>query len=431
MSILSLQLPNKLNFLFKPYRYKVAYGGRGSSKSWSFARALLIKGFSEKLRILCTREVQNSIKQSVHALLSDQIALLGLGSFYDILDTRITGKNGTTIEFAGLAQQTVESIKSFEGIDIAWVEEARNVSKRSWKIFIPTIRKPDSEIWITFNPELDTDETYARFVENAPPEYIEENGLTIPYCKVVKINYDDNPWFNKTLERERAQCQELNPEDYDNIWLGKCKAAVDGAIYAAEIAAAQEARRICNVPYDPLLKVHAVFDLGWNDAMAISLVQRSASEIRVIEYMEDSHKTLEHYSNLLKAKELNWGKIYFPHDGKAKDIKTGKSSFQIMEAFGWDMEQVTEMSIEAGIKLSRMTFPRVYIDKAKAGQLVDRLKRYRRIINSTTNEPGTPLHDENSHGADNFRYVCISADSMSNDSIGIKLPEYKLSGWMG
>ena len=116
------QFPNKLDFLFEPHRYKVAYGGRGSGKSWSFARALLIKAANEPTRVLCAREIQKSIKQSVHTLLNDQIQALGLGAFYEVLEAEIRGLNGSTFSFTGLATNTVESIKSFEGCDIVWVE---------------------------------------------------------------------------------------------------------------------------------------------------------------------------------------------------------------------------------------------------------------------------------------------------------------------
>src|SRR3990167_6434602 len=131
---MNIEFPEKLQFLFDPSRFKVAYGGRGSAKSWSFAKALLILGAKSRLRILCTREVQKSIKDSVHKLLSDQIEMMGLGSFYQILETEIRGKNGTSIVFSGLASQTIESIKSFEGVDICWCEEAQSISKKSWNV---------------------------------------------------------------------------------------------------------------------------------------------------------------------------------------------------------------------------------------------------------------------------------------------------------
>lgn len=348
--------------------------------------------------------MQKSIKQSVHTLLGDQIQALGLGKFFEVLETEITGRNGSTFSFAGLATHTVESIKSFEGADIVWVEEAQTVSKKSWDILIPTIRRPNSEIWVTFNPDLDTDDTYQRFVVN-PPE-----GAT-----VVRINYSDNPWFPDVLEKERLHCQQYNPRDYANIWEGVCKSAVDGAIYADEITLAHEKGRVGNVPYDPLLKVHAVFDLGWNDSMAIALVQRSSSEIRIIEYIEDDHKTLDHYSALLKEKRLNYGSLWLPHDGQVKDYKYGKSAQEMMAAMGWNVRIVPRLDVESGIKLARMALSRTYFDRTNAARLVDCLKRYRRQISATTTEPGAPLHDKHSHGADCYRYVAVSAEQMIND----------------
>jgi len=275
------EFPEKLQFLFEPHRYKVAYGGRGSGKSWSMARALLIKAANEPTRVLCAREIQKSIKQSVHTLLNDQIQALGLGAFYEVLEAEIRGINGSTFSFTGLATNTVESIKSFEGCDIVWVEEAQTVSKKSWDILIPTIRKPNSEIWVSFNPNIDTDDTYTRFVVNPP-----EN------AKVVKVNYTDNPWFPEVLEIERLHSEKTNP-DYANIWEGDCKAAVDGAIYANEIREAQEEGHITNVPYDPMLKVHVVMDLGWNDSMSVILCQKGVSDLRIIGYIEDDHRTLD------------------------------------------------------------------------------------------------------------------------------------------
>jgi phage terminase large subunit len=399
--------PEKLGFLFEPHRYKGARGGRGSGKSWGFARALLIAGRAKKMRFLCAREVQKSIKQSVHKLLTDQIQALGLGGFYEVLETEIRGKNGTEFSFTGLATHTVDSIKSYEGCDVCWVEEAQFVSKRSWDVLIPTIRKPGSEIWFTFNPELETDETYQRFVVTPPPD-----------CVVVEMNYNDNPWFPDELEAERLHCKEADPKGYENIWEGKCKPAVSGAIYYDEVAKAEAEGRICNVPYDPMLKVHAVFDLGWNDAMSISLVQKQASELRVIENIEDSHKTLDYYSALLKDKRLNWGKVWLPHDGRNKDFKTGKSAQEILQALGWDVSITPNMGIEDGIRLARMTFPRMYFDKTKAARLIQCAKRYRRSINQQTNEPGAPMHDEWSHGADNLRYICVNAEQMTNEDWG-------------
>ena len=395
--------PKKLQFLFDPYRYKVAYGGRGSGKSWSMARALLLQASNKPLRILCAREIQRSIKQSVHTLLNDQIQALGLGPLYEVLESEIRSRSGSSFSFTGLATNTVESIKSFEGCDIVWVEEAQTVSKKSWDILIPTIRKPDSQIWVSFNPNIDSDDTYKRFVIEPPDN-----------SKVVKVNWQDNPWFPDVLEDERQHSLKTNP-DYANIWEGDCKAAVDGAIYSNEIREAQEGNRITTVPYDPMMKVHVVMDLGWNDSMSVILCQKGISDLRIIGYIEDDHRTLDSYSAQLKNLSYNWGTMFLPHDGQSKDFKHGISAEEIMKKLGWDIRIVPKADIESGIKLARMNFHRIYFDKS-AQRLVECLKNYRRSINSATNEPGAPLHDEYSHGADAFRYLCTSIESMKNES---------------
>ena len=418
-----IEFPKALQFLFKPARYKCAYGGRGSGKSWGFARALLLEGAQKPLRVLCTREVQKSLADSVHKLLSDQIQAMGLSSFYEVQQTIIRGRNGTEFTFAGLQSHTVDSIKSYEGVDRVWVEEAHAVSKTSWNVLLPTIRKPGSEIWVTFNPQLDTDETYVRFVKSPPPD-----------CVSVLMYYTDNPWFPDVLEAERIHAENtMKPEEYGHIWEGRCMPAVEGAIYFDEVAGAESKGRIREVPYDPLLKVHSVWDLGWNDSMSIILVQRSASELRVIEYIEDSHRTLSDYAQDLKEKRLNWGNHYLPHDGFTKDFKTGKSAQEILSAMGLSVPGDTQnpgiprMDIESGIRAAREVFPRIYFDKDKTGRLVECLKRYRRHINQTTNEPGQPLHDAYSHGADAFRYLALVADQLGNDEWGGKINYSKLS----
>ena len=396
--------PAKLGFLFEPHRYKVAHGGRGSAKSWGFARALLIEAARSPQRILCTREVQKSIKDSVHKLLGDQIQALGLGAHFQVLETEIRGINGSEFIFAGLSGLTVESIKSYEGIDKVWIEEAQSVSKRSWDILIPTIRKDGSEIWVTLNPELDTDDTYMRFVLSPPPGTV-----------VVQMNWRDNPWFPPVLEDERKHCLLVNKEDYLTIWEGRCRPALKGAIYAEEIAAAILDGRVCSVAYDPRLKVHAVWDLGWNDSMSIVMCQRLRSEIHIIDYIEDSHKTLDWYAAELAQRRYNWGFDWLPHDGNSKDFKTGKSAAEILKSFGRRVKITPNLPIEAGIKAGRLALRQAAFDKAKAGRLVECLKRYRRSVNAQTSEPGAPVHDEYSHGADAWRYVSINADKMTNE----------------
>jgi phage terminase large subunit len=412
--VIEWEFPEKLGFLFDTHRYKVAYGGRDGAKSWSFARALLLQGAEQPLPIGCFREVQKSIKDSVHQLLSNQVEELGLTGFYDILRDEIRGENGTFFRFAGLSAQTRDSIKSFEGLKRAWVEEAHSVSKRSWEILIPTIRAPESEIWASFNPDLDTDDTYQRFVVNGPPN-----------SKVVHINFTDNPWRSRALDIEREHLLKTDPDAYAHVYLGECRAAVEGAIYYKEVSALRQSGRIANVPYDPLLKVHAVWDLGYDDFMSILLVQRSSSEIRVIGYIEDRHRTLADYDADLRAIGYNWGTFYLPHDGRARDYRSGKSAQEILNALGRKVEIVEDIGVEEGIRAARHIFPRCYFDKTNASQLVNRLGRYRRKVNEQTGAGGTPVHDEHSHGADGFRYLAVVADQLQNNATPMIGDPYK------
>jgi phage terminase large subunit len=406
-----IEIPQKLLPLFQPKRYKVIHGGRGSAKSWSVARALVSIGATKPIRVLCARETQKSIQESVHRLLKDQIESLGLDQFYTIQENKILGTNGTEFTFAGIRQQGVANLKSYEGTDICWVEEAQVVTKKSWDVLIPTIRKPGSEIWVTFNPELDTDETFSRFVVRPPEESV-----------IIEMNWQDNPWFPPELDKERRQWLDRDPIGYLTTWEGKCRPAVEGAIYANEIEATQREGRIRAVPYDPQLKVHTVWDLGWNDSMSIICVQRVTSEVRVIDYIEDSHRTVDSYVMQLQERKWNWGTDYIPHDGAHRDFKSGKSTQELLQTLGRNVQVLARGNPEEGIRLARMIFPRTYFDADRCTELVNHLKRYRRQINQVTQEAGAPLHDEHSHAADAFRYLAQSLDMMNNDNWGKPLP---------
>lgn len=405
------QFPEKLAGLFGSARTFVAHGGRGGAKSWNFGRAALLIGAEKPTRVGCFREVQKSIKDSVHQLLSDQIRLLGLESFYKITRDEITGLNGTRFLFSGLSDQTSDSIKSYEGIDIAWVEEAHKVTRRSWDILIPTIRKVGSRIWISLNPELDTDETYVRFVEN-PPEGAE----------VVAINWRDNPWFPEVLDKERREFLRQvslgvrTQDEYDNIWDGKCRSAVEGAIYAREVAELQQGGRYCRIPHDPMLPVHTVWDLGWNDAMVVGMWQRSPMGLLLIDSLIVSHTKYSDVVTTLEQRKYRWGRHFLPHDGRHKNPQTGESAEILLgRLLGADkIATVPDVGIEGGIKAARQAFGRLWIDNATGDnkRVLNALKRYKRAISSVTNEPGAPLHDENSHPADMVRYSVVVADEM-------------------
>lgn len=207
-----VRIPEKLMGLLQPRRFKVMYGGRGGAKSHTVAQVLLAMGLQRKLRILCVREVQKSLAESSMQVLKDYIDKLGLGAYYDPLKTEIRGYNGTTFSFAGLKDHTADSIKSWEGADIVWVEEAHSVSAHSWGILIPTIRKAGSEIWATYNPNQSDDYVHDRFVVHSDPD-----------AWVEKVNWRDNPWFGAEMDTERRKLQALNDDLYQHIWGGECR----------------------------------------------------------------------------------------------------------------------------------------------------------------------------------------------------------------
>lgn len=223
-----IEVPEKIVEIFaEDARYRVAYGGRGSGKSWSFARMAIVKAVQKKRRILCTRELQKSIRDSVHRLISSQIEALGLSDMFEIGESFIRCKNGSEFLFKGL-RHNADEIKSTEGIDICWVEEGQKTSKNSWRILTPTIRQPDSEIWVTFNPENDNDPVYELFVNNTP-----DNAL------ICKINWKDNPWFADELNEERLFTKRTDPDAYDWIWDGNTRKVTDAQILAGKFISDQ------------------------------------------------------------------------------------------------------------------------------------------------------------------------------------------------
>lgn len=220
----NLEFPVAFQGLFRPARYKVFYGGRGSGKSWNVARALILEASAKPIRVLCAREFQTSIRDSVHKLLADRIDEMGLTSFFKVTDKSITSTAGAEFLFKGL-RLNIQEVKSTEGIDRCWVEEAQTVSAESWQTLAPTIRKPGSEVWITFNPGQDTDPTFQRYVLNADPDWI-----------VQKVGWEDNPWFPDVLDIERRRDLAVDPDAYDWIWNGHCRKISEAVIFRNRVS---------------------------------------------------------------------------------------------------------------------------------------------------------------------------------------------------
>lgn len=395
---MNVQFPDKARVLFdESARYITLYGGRGSGKSWSTARALLLRSAAQPMRWLCAREYQNSLDESVHKLLELQIEDLGLSNFYDIQKTRIIGANGSEFVYAGLKTNATK-IKSFEGCDGAWVEEAQSISKASWNILTPTIRKPNSQIIVTYNPVLEEDFIHDLFMNKTPTNAI-----------VSKMNWSDNPWFGEPLITEMLDMKANDPDSWLNVWEGNCRQTLDGAVYARELRDATEEGRITRVPYDPIKPVDLFFDLGWADHTAIWFAQTVGFEYRVIDYMSGQQRAINYYLEELQRRGYIYGRIFLPHDAQAKQLGSGKSIEEIVRAAGWRVQIVPKLSVEDGINAARTVFPNVWIDAEKCADGLQSLRHYRYEVDPDGGGlKRKPLHDEASHGADAWRYMAVS-----------------------
>lgn len=391
--------PEALVFLLDaPAPYKIAWGGRGASKSWNFARALLIKGTKRRMRILCARETMKSIRDSVHQLLEEQIKSLGFELFYRIEKSAIYGANGTEILFAGL-RHNIDNIKSMEAIDLCWVEEAQSVSKDSWDKLIPTLFRVDGcELWISFNPDLESDATYQRFVVDPPEGSI-----------VRKVTFRDNPWFPAGLERERLEAKRRNIDEYNHIWEGTTINTLANAIYANELRAVDVEGRIRRVPYDPSKPVDTAWDLGYGDMVSIWMWQQFPMEIRIIDYEEGVRQPLHYYLAELQKRGYVWGTDHLPWDGGLRGLGTGKSIEELMKAAGRKVKVAPRLPVADGINSVRTCFPLFWFDESRCASGLRSLRCYRYgEMQSYEGPTREPLHDIHSHAADAFRTLAVS-----------------------
>jgi len=209
LSNLQINVPDKLEGIFNPkefFRYNILKGGRGGGKSWGVAQLLLIKGYQQKRLVLCTREIQRTIADSVHRILAETIERLGFDNFYEVQKNKIIGKNGTEFIYSGL--QNPSGIKSAEGITDIWIEEAAKVTKESWKFIIPTIRKEGSQFYIVFNPDEEDDPV--NDLVNTPR----------PQTQIIDINHSDNPFLSDVLRQEMEYDKEHDFDSYLHVWEG-------------------------------------------------------------------------------------------------------------------------------------------------------------------------------------------------------------------
>ena len=396
---IDLKLTKEFTPFLEPKRYKVVYGGRGSGKSWSIAQLLVLRAFQEPTRILCAREIQRSISDSVLQLLNDTIERMGLRDYFDVQKTQIVGTNGSRFIFEGM-RSNITKIKSMEGLDIVWCEESESITYTSWETLIPTLRKKGSEIWVSFNPNDEMDDTYQRFVVNPPPN---------DYIYSCKVNYNNNPFFPPELEKERLLLKEKNEDLYNHVWEGDVLSNRDGAYYAKFIPDHQ----IMDFSVEPNIPVDTYWDLGISDSTCIWLVQQIGMEIRVVDCYENQGEGLQHYVNWLHEWRTRhqsvFGEHYAPHDIQVRELGSGKSRLETARKLGIHFRVVRRLTIEDGIHAARAILPKCYFEKTNTKDGLQALKRYRKEFDEKKGvyKPH-PLHDWTSHYADAFRYFAIA-----------------------
>lgn len=398
MPEVEIKIPPVFKALDDPYDYYVIKGGRGSAKSESVGRKLLIKGMESSRKIVCGREFQSSIKESVYDMLASFIDLYGLGSFYKVLKTEIIGQNGTTFSFVGL-RHSINSIKSMFDVDDFWGEEAQTFSANTLRILLPTIRKAGSRLYFTMNPDLEEDPSYQMLVVNPPPKTL-----------VLDVNYDKNPYFP---DRLRLLMEKDKAEDYDrylNIWEGKCKAAVEGAIFAKEMEKATSEGRITSVPYDKSKPVDIFYDLGRADKTAMWWVQQIGYEFRILRYYENNGEHFSHYVKYAKELPYAYGKQYLPHDAINEQLAAEKSIVkQARDAFGENSVVVIPRIAKKALAIdaARGIMDRCVWDKTLCADGLTCLRKYAYKVDEETGRVSRePDHDTPwSHGADGFMAI--------------------------
>lgn len=356
---IDIEIPKAFAPIWEKKRYKIFHGGRGSAKSESVARYLLVQGMNESVNILCCREFQVSIKQSVKSLLDALISEMGLEGFYQSLDNEIRGMNGTKITFAGL-KNNVANIKSMHNIKYAWIEEAQVLSENSINVLLPTIRAEDSEIIFTMNPILPTDPAYVRFVLQPPKDSV-----------VVKVNYDQNPFFPEVLEKERLDLLERDPIAYRNVWLGEPREAVEGAIYAKELQEAREGGRIGKFPVDLSKPVNLYADIGEANRFVLWCEQKEGLNRLLVDMIGGSGEKVPYYINEIQKRKFIVGTIVLPHDAeqnRANAEFTVKVMFQ--KAFPNSKIVVNPNfpgAVAVGIEAVRNIFPFLHFNEESEG----------------------------------------------------------------
>lgn len=420
--------------LLAPARYKAAHGGRGSGKSQFFGGLLIEDALAapgdtgEGIRAVCIREVQKDLAQSSKALIERKLKEHGLGEvdgFKVFKDEIVTPGDGLII-FKGMNDYTADSIKSLEGFNRAWWEEAQTATKTSVSMLTPTIRAPGSQIWFSWNPKHKGDAVDAMF-----------RGAEIPTgARVVQANWRDNPWLTAELIQERLDCLRMKPDQYDHIWEGGYVTVAEGAYFATDLANAKAEGRISRVSADPLMTIRLYWDIGGTGARADSCTiwaaQFIGKEIRVLNYYEAQGQPLATHIAWMREKGYTPDKaqIWLPHDGAQQD-KVHDASFQgALTQAGYAVTVVANQgkgAAKARVEAARRVFPSIWFnaDTTEGGRAA--LGWYHEKKDEKRNIGLGPEHDWSSHGADSFGLMCVAYEEPQQQ----RKASPQVISWMG
>jgi phage terminase large subunit len=431
MATATIALPPKLKPVFLGEAdVRGAHGGRGSAKSRSFAKMTAVRAYIWSMAgregiILCARQWMNSLSDS--SLEEIKLAIRSedwLAAHFEIGETFVRTKDGRiAYSFAGLSRN-LDSIKSKARILLAWVEEAEQVTEEAWVKLIPTLREEDSELWLTWNPEREDAPTNRRFhTKLAPPD---------ARTKIVELNYRDNPWFPKILERQRLKDKAERPTSYSHIWEGDFLKICEGAYFASNLLEAQESGRIGHVAPDPLMEYRAFWDIGTRDATAIWVAQFVGREIRVLDYYEAVGQPLAAHLGWLRDKGYGSALCVLPHDGERADHLTADKFADHIQAAGFRTQTVKNQGKGAAMKrveAARRLFPSIWFNEAPTEPGRAALGWYHEKRDEQRNIGLGPEHDWSSHGADAFGLMCVAYEEPREAR---KVRERHVAGgWMG
>ena len=422
-------IPDAFEELVAPshnWRHIVFHGGRSSGKSTTVATVLVVLASQKPLRVLCCREVQNSIADSVHKLLADMIQKYNLPGWEIGREYIRSNRTGSEFIFKGV-RNNAQSIKSLEGIDICWCEEAQSISMESIDILIPTIRKAGSYFIWTFNRLTENDPVWER-IAGHPDER----------TYVRQINSTEiESLLSPEVIHEREKMRQENPELFAHVWLGQPLTVTTGSIYGKQLAQAREDGRIGSVPYDGSAPVYAALDLGVGDSTAICFFQTVGQEIHFIDYYESAGEDLAHYISVLANKPWEYRQIFLPHDARARELQTGKTREEFFRDHGYNNVTILRPSSHAFGQddinmVARPKFSRCWFDQEKCARLLECLSAYHFEYDDKNKLlKDRPKHDWSSHAADAFIYSLIAETEQVEATTSIKFKTFTPQAFSG